>query len=88
MDPCSSYFQNLATTDGDEIEEKHSQAHDSAALQDMRRVKLKTMIADYDEFVKLENSTVSSFLRAIVSTGAAFKFRNLQEQCIDLYAEF
>ena len=54
----------------------------------MRRVKLKKMIADYDEFVKLENSTVSSFLRAIVSTGAAFKFRNLQEQCIDLYAEF
>ena len=58
----------------------------------MRRVKLKKMIADYDEYVKLENSTVSSFLRAIEvhqnSEHCTFKFLNLQERCIDLYAEF
>jgi hypothetical protein len=58
--------QHSATIDDQEVEEKHSQAHDSTALQDMRRVQLKKMIADYDEYVKLKNSMVSSFLRVQV----------------------
>ncbi|MCO5589218.1 hypothetical protein L7F22_043184 [Adiantum nelumboides] len=74
--------KNVATIDRDDSEEHHSKAEDSAALQDMRRLRLKKMVADYEkyidgkQFTKFENEDDIAAIRYAENNMGDFKLKS------------
>ncbi|KAI5061173.1 hypothetical protein GOP47_0023678 [Adiantum capillus-veneris] len=74
--------RNVATIDHDDPEEHHFKAQDSAALQDMRRLRLKKMVADYEKYIdgkqnmKFENEDDIAAIRYAENNMGDFKLKS------------